>query len=139
MSIKETRSLLEIRNNYNKFQQKLPFEKREENLLAAMDEIGNSDKSDRMFKEELAAQLNKAIFVMDANLSPGLERILDYFGDTQGVFNTINFKEDIAFKCIKDLIDLPNPNTGTEWNPAPASWKITCMFPKTVACSTVWI
>ena len=44
VSIKETRSLLEIRNNYNKFQQKLPFEKREENLLAAMDEIGNSDK-----------------------------------------------------------------------------------------------
>ncbi|MBE6361249.1 MAG: hypothetical protein E7059_07355 [Treponema bryantii] len=112
VSIKETRSLLEIRNNYNKFQQKLPFEKREENLLAAMDEIGNSDKSDTMFKEELAAQLNKAIFVMDANLSPGLERILDYFGDTQGIFSTINFKEDIAFKCIKDLIDLPNPNTG---------------------------
>ena len=112
VSIKETKSLFEIRNNYNKHQQNLPFEKREENLLAAMNEIGNSSKNEYAFRLELQQQLNQALFVMDADLSPGLEKILDYFGDTKGIFSTINFKEDIAVKCIKDLIDLPNPNTG---------------------------
>ena len=44
VSIKETKSLLEIRNNYNKNLEKLSYEKREENLLSAMNEIGNSYK-----------------------------------------------------------------------------------------------
>ena len=112
VSIKETKSLLEIRNNYNKNLEKLSYEKREENLLSAMNEIGNSYKNEYAFKSELAQQLNQALFVMDANLSPGLEKILDYFGDTSGLYSTINFKKDISIKCIKDLIDLPNPKTG---------------------------
>lgn len=112
VTVKETKSLLEIRNNYNKQLEKLPYPKREENLLAAMGEIGNSEKNDRIFRDELANQLNQVLFVSDVKLSPGLEKILDYFGDTKGVFSTINFKEDITVKCIKDLINLPNPDTG---------------------------
>lgn len=112
VSIRETRSLEEIRKNYMKNQESISYETREKNLLSAMDEVGNSDKNEYAFKEELAKQLNSALFVVDTNLSPGLEKILDYFGDTKGLFSSINFKEDIAQKCIKDLIDLPNPKTG---------------------------
>ena len=112
VSIKETKNLLEIKNEYNKKQNKLPFEKREKNLLSAMNEVGNSNKTEKVFREELANQLNSSLFVTNTNLTPGLEQILNYFGDTRGVFNTINFKEDISVKCIKDLIDMPNPKTG---------------------------
>lgn len=112
VSIKETKSLEEIRKEYLKIQENLPFEKREENLLKAMDEVGNSSKNEFAFKEDLAKQLNSALFVMDAELTPGLEKILDFFGDSKGMFNSINFKDEIAQKCIKELIDLPNPNTG---------------------------
>ena len=112
VTIKETRSLEEIRTEYKKKQQSYSYENQEKNLLHAMNEIGNSDKNELTFKEELSKTLNSALFVTDANLTPGLEKILDYFGDTKGLFNSINFKEDISAKCIKDLIDLPNPKTG---------------------------
>lgn len=112
VTIKETKSLEEIRNEYKKKQESYSYENREKNLLLAMNEIGNSDKSETSFKEELNKTLNSALFVTDANLTPGLEKILDYFGDTNGFFNSINFKEDISVKCIKDLIDMPSPKTG---------------------------
>lgn len=112
VTIKETKSLEEIRLEYQKKQESFSYENREKNLLLAMNEIGNSPKNEFEFKEELKKTLNSALFVTDANLSPGLERILDYFGDSKGLFNSINFKEDISAKCIKDLIDMPNPNTG---------------------------
>lgn len=112
VSVKETKSLEEIRKEYLKIQEKLPFEKREENLLRAMDEVGNSEKNEYAFKDDLAKQLNSSLFITDTELSPGLEKILDYFGDRKGMFNSINFKDEIAQKCIKELIDLPNPKTG---------------------------
>ena len=112
VSIKEAKSLQEIRVNYNKKMEKLPYEKREENLLAAMGEIANSSKTKNEFCQELRDQMNQAFFVTDVKLTPGLERILDYFGNINGIFNTINFKEDITVKSIKELIDLPNPDTG---------------------------
>lgn len=110
--IKETKSLEEIRREYRKKQDSYSFENKERNLLLAMNEIGNSDKNEYQFKEELNRQLNSSLFVTDANLSPAQEKILDYFGDLDGLFNSINFKEDISAKCIKDLIDLPSPKTG---------------------------
>lgn len=112
VSIKEAKTLQEIRVNYNKKLEKLPYEQREENLLSAMGEIANSSKSKNEFCQELRDQMNKAFFVNDMKLTPGLERILDYFGNINGIFNTINFKEDITVKSIKELIDLPNPETG---------------------------
>ena len=110
--IKETKSLGEIRDEYRKKQNSYSFQNKEKNLLLAMNEIGNSDKNEIQFKEELNKQLNSSLFVTDANLSPAQEKILDYFGDFNGLFNSINFKEDISAKCIKDLIDLPSPKTG---------------------------
>lgn len=112
VTIKETKSLEEIRTEYKKKQESYSYENRERNLLIAMNEIGNSNKNESAFKEELNKTLNSALFVTDANLTPGLEKILDYFGDSKGLFNSINFKEDISAKCIKDLIDMPNPKTG---------------------------
>ena len=112
VSIKEAKSLQEIRQNYNKNLEKLPFEQREKKLLDSMGEIANSPKSRDEFCQELREKMNQAFFVTDMKLSPGLERILDYFGNLNGIFNTINFKDDITFKSIKDLIDLPNPETG---------------------------
>lgn len=112
VTIKETKSLEEIRAEYRKKQESYSYENREKNLLLAMNEIGNSSKDEYTFKEELNKTLNSALFVTDAELSPGLEKILDYFGDSKGLFNSINFKEDISAKCIKDLIDMPNPKTG---------------------------
>lgn len=112
VSIKETKNLEEIRKEYSKNLENLTYEEREKNLLTAMDEVGNSKKDEYDFKEQLAKQLNSALFVIDAELTPGLEKILDFFGDTKGMFNSINFKEEISQKCIKDLIDLPNPDTG---------------------------
>lgn len=112
VSIKEAKTLQEIRVNYNKKLEKLPYEQREENLLSAMGEIANSSKSKNEFCQELRDQMNKAFFINDMKLTPGLERILDYFGNINGIFNTINFKEDITVKSIKELIDLPNPETG---------------------------
>lgn len=110
--IKETKNLEEIRTEYKKKQESYSYECREKNLLLAMNEIGNSKKTEYEFKQELNRTLNSALFVTDAELSPGLEKILDYFGDMKGLLNSINFKEDISAKCIKDLIDMPNPNTG---------------------------
>lgn len=110
--IKETKNLEEIRTEYKKKQESYSYECREKNLLLAMNEIGNSKKSEYEFKQELNRTLNSALFVTDAELSPGLEKILDYFGDMKGLLNSINFKEDISTKCIKDLIDMPNPDTG---------------------------
>lgn len=112
VTIKETQSLEEIRNEYKKKQESYSFENKEKNLLLAMKEIGNSEKTEFQFKEELNKQLNSSLFINNASLSPAQERILDYFGDLDGMFNTINFKEDISAKCIKDLIDLPSPKTG---------------------------
>lgn len=112
VTIKETRSLKEIRAEYKKKQESYSFENKEKNLLLAMNEIGNSDKDEKTFKTELNQQLNSVLFVNNADLSPTQERILDYFGDIDGMFNTINFKQDISEKCIKDLIDLPSPKTG---------------------------
>lgn len=112
VTIKETRSLGEIRQEYLKRQESNSYENRENNLLLAMNEIGNSEKNEYAFKEDLNKQLNSSLFISDANLTPAQEKILDYFGDYNGIFNTINFKEDISAKCIKDLIDLPDPNTG---------------------------
>lgn len=110
--IKETKSLEEIRTEYRKKQENCTVEERTDNLLTAMNEIGNSDKNEFAFKDELKKTLNTALFVTDVELTPGLEKILDYFGDTEGLFNSINFKEDISKKCIKDLIDLPDKETG---------------------------
>ncbi|MBO4858712.1 MAG: hypothetical protein J5527_09370 [Treponema sp.] len=110
--IKETRSLEEIRQEYRKKQDGYSYETRENNLLLAMNEVGNSSKDEFTFKKDLNKTLNSALFVTDAELSPGLERILDYFGDPKGLFNAINFKQEISAKCIKDLIDMPNPKTG---------------------------
>lgn len=112
VSIKETKSLGEIRAAYKKRQESFSYEVQENNLLLAMKEIGNSDKNEFYFKQNLNEQLNSCLFVNDAQLSPVQEKILDYFGDIEGVFNTIKFKEDISIKCIKDLIDLPDPKTG---------------------------
>lgn len=112
VQIKETKSLEEIRKAYQKKQENLSYENREKNLLLAMNEIGNSNKTEYDFKDELSRQLNKNLFIDQTSLTPDMEKILDYFGDTKGLFNTINFKRDISMKCIKDLIDLPNPNTG---------------------------
>lgn len=110
--IKETKSLEEIRMEYRKKQDSYSFKNKERNLLLAMNEIGNSEKNEYQFKEELNRQLNSSLFVIDAELSPAQEKILDYFGDLGGMFNSINFKEEISSKCIKDLIDLPSPKTG---------------------------
>lgn len=112
VTIKETKNLAEIRKEYHKKLETYSFENKEKNLLEAMNEIGNSDKSEFSFKEELKNTLNSSLFVNDVELTPGQEKILDYFGDPNGLFNTINFKEDISAKCIKDLIDMPNPKTG---------------------------
>jgi len=112
VTIKETRSLEEIRQAYKKSQEEMDYEVREKNLLKAMDEIGNSSKSEQIFKDDLKETLNSALFVTDAKLTPGLEQILDYFGDSRGLVNSINFKEDISAKCIRDLIDMPDPKTG---------------------------
>ena len=112
VTIRETKNLEEIRTEYQKKQESYSFDCREKNLLLAMNEIGNSKKSEYEFKQDLNKILNSALFVTDAELSPGLEKILDYFGDTKGLLNSINFKEDISAKCIRDLIDMPNPNTG---------------------------
>lgn len=110
--IKEARSLEEIRKEYQKKQDSYSLETREKNLLASMNEIGNSEKNEYAFKEELNKQLNSALFVNDTNLSPAQERILDYFGNMDGIYSTIDFKKEISAKCIKDLIDLPDPKTG---------------------------
>lgn len=110
--IKEARSLEEIRKEYQKKQDSYSLETREKNLLSSMNEIGNSEKNEYAFKEELNKQLNSALFVNDTNLSPAQERILDYFGNMDGIYSTIDFKKEISAKCIKDLIDLPDPKTG---------------------------
>ncbi|WP_149554552.1 hypothetical protein [Treponema pectinovorum] len=110
--IKETKSLGEIRKEYRKKQNSYSFANKERNLLLAMNEIGNSKKNEYEFKDELNKQLNSSLFVINAELTPTQEKILDYFGDFDGLFNSINFKEDISAKCIKDLIDLPSPKTG---------------------------
>lgn len=110
--IKEARSLEEIRKEYQKKQDSYSLEKKEKNLLSSMNEIGNSEKNEYAFKEELNKQLNSALFVNDTNLSPAQERILDYFGNMDGIYSTIDFKKEISAKCIKDLIDLPDPKTG---------------------------
>lgn len=112
VTIKETKSLAEIRTEYHKKLEDYPPKDKEKNLLTAMNEIGNSQKNEFIFKEELNKTLNSSLFVNDVELTPGQEKILDYFGDPQGLFNSINFKEDISKKCIKDLIDLPDPDTG---------------------------
>ncbi len=112
VTIKETKNLQEIRNEYKKKQQETSYENQEQALLQAMDEVGNSTKKEVEFKEDLKKTLNSALFVTDANLSPGQVQILDFFGDENGLFNSINFKEAISSKCIKELIDLPNPKTG---------------------------
>lgn len=112
VTIKETRSLKEIRAEYKKKQENYSFENKEKNLLLAMNEIGNSEKDEKTFKTELNQKLNSVVFVSNAELSPTQEKILDYFGDIDGMFSTINFKQDISEKCIKDLIDLPSPKTG---------------------------
>ena len=110
--IKEARTLEEIREEYQKKQDSYSFENKEKNLLASMNEIGNSEKNEYQFKEELNRQLNSALFVNDVELSPSQERILDYFGNMSGIYSTIDFKKEISAKCIKDLIDLPDPKTG---------------------------
>lgn len=110
--IKEARSLEEIRKEYQKKQDSYSLEKKEKNLLSSMNEIGNSEKNEYDFKEELNKQLNSALFINDTNLSPAQERILDYFGNMDGIYSTIDFKKEISAKCIKDLIDLPDPKTG---------------------------
>lgn len=110
--IRETKSLGEIRQEYRKRQNSYSFANKEKNLLFAMNEIGNSDKNEYQFKEELNRQLNSSLFIINADLTPAQEKILDYFGDFDGLFNSINFKEEISAKCIKDLIDLPSPKTG---------------------------
>lgn len=110
--IKEARTLEEIREEYQKKQDSYSFENKEKNLLASMNEIGNSEKNEHQFKEELNRQLNSALFVNDVELSPSQERILDYFGNMSGIYSTIDFKKEISAKCIKDLIDLPDPKTG---------------------------
>lgn len=110
--IKEARTLEEIREEYQKKQDSYSFENKEKNLLASMNEIGNSEKNEFQFKEELNKQLNSALFINDVELSPSQERILDYFGNMDGVYSTIDFKKEISAKCIKDLIDLPDPKTG---------------------------
>ena len=110
--IKKARTLEEIREEYQKKQDSYSFENKEKNLLASMNEIGNSEKNEFQFKEELNKQLNSALFINDVELSPSQERILDYFGNMDGVYSTIDFKKEISAKCIKDLIDLPDPKTG---------------------------
>lgn len=110
--IKEARTLEEIRLEYQKKQTSLSSENKEKNLLTAMNEIGNSEKNEYAFKEDLNKQLNSALFVNDTNLSPTQERILDYFGNIEGIYSTIDFKKEISAKCIKDLIDLPDQKTG---------------------------
>lgn len=112
VTIKETKSLGEIRSAYKRRQESFSYDVQESNLLLAMKEIGNSDKNEHYFKENLNKQLNSFLFVNDAQLTPVQERILDYFGDIEGIFSTVSFKEDISIKCIKDLIDLPDPTTG---------------------------
>ncbi|OJF76958.1 MAG: hypothetical protein BKP49_05160 [Treponema sp. CETP13] len=32
-----------------------------------------------------------------------------------GIYSTIDFKKEISAKCIKDLIDLPDPKTGKDY------------------------
>lgn len=110
--IKEARTLEQIREEYQKKLDSYSFENKERNLLASMNEIGNSEKNEFQFKKELNKQLNSALFIHDVELSPSQERILDYFGNMDGVYSTIDFKKEISAKCIKDLIDLPDPKTG---------------------------
>jgi len=112
VTIKETKSLGEIRSAYKKRQESFSYDVQESNLLLAMKEIGNSEENEYYFKQNLQKQLNSFLFINDAELTPVQERILDYFGDINGVFSTIEFKKDISTKCIKDLIDLPDPTTG---------------------------
>lgn len=110
--IKEARTLEEIRLEYQKKQDSYSYEDKEKNLLSSMNEIGNSEKNEHQFKEELNKQLNSALFINDVELSPSQERILDYFGNMDGIYSTIDFKKEISEKCIKDLIDMPDPKTG---------------------------
>lgn len=112
VTIRETRTLGEIRQEYQRIQSSQPADRREKSLLAAMDEIGNSERDEAQFRDELSRQLSSSLFLNTAELSPAQEKILDFFGDTSGMFSTINFKESISEKCIKDLIDLPDPKTG---------------------------
>lgn len=112
VTIRQAENLLDIRNAYRKKVDSLSYENKEKTLLTAMNEVGNSDRSEQEFKKDLFDRLNSCLFVSDAQLSPGLEKILDYFGDTNSLFNTINFKTDISTKCIQELIDMPDPHTG---------------------------
>lgn len=112
VTVKEIRTLEEIRTEYQKKQESYSYDNRENNLICAMNEIGNSEKTEFDFKKELNKTLNSALFVNDLNLTPGLEMILDYFGNSNGLFNSINFKKEISAKCIKDLIDMPDPESG---------------------------
>lgn len=104
-------SLDEIREEKLKWQKNIPYSIKERDTLQALNEIGNSNKTQYEFNEELRVKLNKNIFVKDANLTPGETAILDYFGNSKGLFNSINFKEDISRNLIKQLIDSESPET----------------------------
>lgn len=112
VTIRQAESLHDIRNAYKKKVDALSYESKEKTLLDAMKEVGNSEKSEKDFKKELFDRLNSCLFVSDAKLSPGLEKILDYFGDSNRLFSTVNFKTDISIECIHELIDMPDPLTG---------------------------
>lgn len=111
IKVGETASLDEIRKEKLKWQENVPYSIKENETLQALNEIGNSTKTQYEFNEELRAKLNKNIFVKDANLTPGETAILDYFGNSKGLFCSINFKDDISRNLIKQLIDNESPET----------------------------
>lgn len=111
IKVGEVSSLDEIRSEKLKWQKNIPCSIKENETLQALDEIGNSNKTQYEFNEELRAKLSRNIFVKDANLTPGETAILDYFGNSKGLFNSINFKDDISRSLIKQLIDHESPET----------------------------
>lgn len=118
IKVGEVSSLDEIRKEKLKWQENVPYSIKENDTLQALNEIGNSTKTQYEFNETLRAKLNKNIFVKDANFTPGETAILEYFGNSKGLFNSINFKDDISRNLIKQLID----NESTETNEPPKSF-----------------
>ena len=111
IKVGETSSLDEIRKEKLKWQENVPYSIKENDTLQALNEIGNSTKTQYEFNESLRSKLNKNIFVKDANFTPGETAILEYFGNSKGLFNSINFKDDISRNLIKQLIDNESPET----------------------------
>ncbi len=111
IKVGEASTLDEIRTEKQKWQKNVPYSIKENEILRGMDEVGNSNKNQYEFNDELRAKLNKNIFVKDAKLTPGESAILDFFGNSKGMFDSINFKEKISRNLIKQLIDNESPET----------------------------